>query len=471
MSKGNTVEGRSDETLTETDHQRPSEPRPDAVAPHLFVSLDCDCPEAGVARHSLANVDRVVVGRGPERSFHRSFEGSARTLTVHVPDARVSTRHMRLVRVGGTFLAEDTDSRNGTRIHGSRIDGPYELADGDVVQVGHTLLRYRAALTVPWGEGADLDRAGNSADDFLATMDPCLARRALALPRVAASAVPVLLLGETGTGKEVLARAIHRGSNRRGPFVAVNCGALPPMLVESQLFGHVRGAFSGATTDAIGWLRTADAGTMLLDEIGELPLVAQAALLRALQEREVVPVGAAKPVKVDLRVVAATHRPLDQLVARGLFRSDLYARIAGFSFSRPPARERRVDVGRLIAAFATATPVRLTPEAGRALLQYDWPLNWRELFRVLEVAAAIARPHAIDLCHLPAAIAARTARRSTLPPPPTSDDPLRDQLLTALARHDGNVSRVARDFGKARTQVHRWMRRFAIDAHAFRRDS
>jgi transcriptional regulator with GAF, ATPase, and Fis domain len=214
----------------------------------------------------------------------------------------------------------------------------------------------------------------------------------------------VLLLGETGTGKELLARAIHRLSERKGPFVAVNCGALPMTLVEAQLFGHVRGAFSGAVADAPGLLRSSDGGTLLLDEVGDLPEPSQAALLRALQEREVMPVGGVRAIKTDLRVVAATHQPLEKLVAQGDFRKDFYARLAGYSFSLPPLRERREDIGLLVGAFARERPIRLTAAAGRALLRYPWPLNVRELHQALDVAATLAEGELIDVMDLPPAV-------------------------------------------------------------------
>jgi pSer/pThr/pTyr-binding forkhead associated (FHA) protein len=460
------VERCAEETLTETGGQG-STALPDLTAPHLFVALECDRPAAGVARHSLANIDRVLVGRGSVRSSERSFDGGARTLDIRVPDPRMSSVHASLVRDGVHFAAEDLGSRNGTRVNGARIAASTPLADGDCVQVGHTILRYRPEFRVPLGEPADVDSSTEDRACPIRTIDPALARRAAALGRVARSAAPVLLLGETGTGKEVTARAIHRLSGRLGSFVPVNCGALPATLLEAQLFGHVRGAFSGAVGDAPGLLRSADGGTVLLDEIGDLPVLAQAALLRVLQEHEVMPVGGVRPIQIDLRVVAATHRPLAELVARGEFRSDLFARLAGFTFSLPPVRERREDVGLLIAAFATEQPLRFTPDAGRALLGYDWPLNVRELFQALQVAVALADGDPIDSVHLPPAIgASRSPAKGARAP---AADPLYEQLVASLGRHRGNVSQVARELGRARVQVRRWMKRFGIDAGSFRR--
>jgi hypothetical protein len=455
----------SAETLTDGD-QPGALQRPEIAAPHLFVVLDCSCPSAGGTRHSLANIDRVVIGRGQARGARRVVENGERVLLLSLADPYASTQHAALSRRGQSFVAEDLGSHNGTRIQGDAIDPHTALADGDVIEVGHTLLRFRASLSMPLGEPADLDSALCHGDSTMRTLHAPLARQIAALERVAPSPSPVLILGETGSGKEVVARALHRASGRSGPFVAVNCGALPAPLIEAQLFGHVRGAFSGATGDAPGLIRSADGGTLLLDEIGDLPGPSQAALLRVLQEHEVLPVGGHRPVRVDLRVAAATHRPLDELVARGAFRSDLLARIAAFAFHVPPLRDRIDDVGILLSALDCG-PLRFTLAAGRALCAYPWPLNVRELHQTARVAAALAGDRAIDLEHLGPAVAARGLERS--PKRQVQPDSTLDALRASLARHDGNVSAVARELGKARMQVQRWLRRYGIDARSFRR--
>ncbi|HLK40581.1 MAG TPA: sigma 54-interacting transcriptional regulator, partial [Polyangiaceae bacterium] len=389
-----------------------------------------------------------------------------------VPDPRMSVVHARFVRQGLRFVVEDDASHNGTRVNGARLTGPTPLEDGDLLEAGHTFLRYRAVVGVSAHEPADFDAAGSTGAALLPTLDPSFSRRVAALEPLAASMSPLLLLGETGTGKELLARAIHGTSGRRGPFVAVNCGALPRTLVESQLFGHVRGAFSGAVGDALGVLRSADRGTLLLDEIGDLPRPAQAALLRVLQEGEVVPVGSARPVRVDVRVVAATHRPLAAMAARGAFRRDLYARLAGFTFALPPVRERQDDIGLFVAAFARQRRIRFTAPAGCALLRYPWPLNVRELHHVLDVAAALAGEDPIRPSHLPSEVADCAASFGSAPPSGDPDEAaLRRDLVAALERRSGNVSEVARDLGKQRRQVQRWMARLGIDADAYRAKS
>ena len=212
------------------------------------------------------------------------------------------------------------------------------------------MLVYRASVHAPPDASADLDSRGRGPAGDLGTLVPALAEEQVALARIARSRVPVLLRGETGTGKEVTARRVHALSgSARGALVAVNCGAIPDALVESQLFGHAKGAFSGAVRDEPGFVRAAAGGTLLLDEIGDLPPTSQAALLRVLQEGEVVPVGSTRPVAVDLRVVAATHQPLEALVARGAFRSDLLGPARRLHLHSPAAAGAARGPGLLVA--------------------------------------------------------------------------------------------------------------------------
>jgi len=226
-------------------------------------------------------------------------------------------------------------------------------------------------------------------------------------PQVATSELPVLVQGETGTGKEVVAQALHAWSPRlHGPFVQLNCAAIPEALVESELFGHVRGAFSGATRDRPGRFRTANGGTLLLDEVGELPLGAQAKLLRVLQEGTFEPVGADRSVRVDVRVIAATHVDLQQAVQAGTFRQDLYYRLAVFPLTVPPLRERRDDIlpiaRSLLAERAVAGrgPWTLSDDAAQRLCGAPWPGNVRELINVLERAMVLCPRGSIDASHL-----------------------------------------------------------------------
>ena len=449
-----------------------------AGVPLLYVLLECDRPLAGSSRHRLDGIDRVELGRADGRSATR--QGSV--LTIGVPDGRMSQRHARLVRRGDGWVAEDAGSKNGLLVAGERRDRA-ALVDGAVLELGHTLFLYREVA--PPDGPPDLDAAALPEHGGLRTLVPELSRALADLAAVAATQSSILVLGETGTGKELTARAVHQLAGRSGEFVAVNCGALPDALVESELYGHRRGAFSGAEQDRPGLVRSADRGTLFLDEIADLPLASQAALLRVLQEREVTPVGATQPIPVDLEVVAATHHDLAERVERGAFRRDLYARLAGFTVRLPPLRERREDLGLLLAALLPRVArgdepaPRLSCAAARALLEHDWPLNVRELESCLRVAAALARGGPIRLEHLPEAVRApgggaapgRGAGRADDAaggPLSPADQALRDELCALLGEHRGNVSAVARATGKARVQIRRWLRRYGLDPEQFR---
>jgi len=306
------------------------------------------------------------------------------------------------------------------------------------------------------------------------TLLPPLADALDGLARIARTQVSILLLGETGTGKELLAAGAHALSSRPGPLVAVNCGGLAPALLESQMFGHLKGAFTGAHRDNPGLIRSADGGTLFLDEIGDLPLPAQAALLRALQEREVVPVGGTRPVTVDLRVVSATHRPLDELCLRGEFRSDLLARLSGYRFTLPPLRERIEDLGVLIRDILRRLDVpgagqaRLSVPAARRLLSYSWPLNIRELLQALSVAVALAEGAPIEPAHLSERLLAAAIPLAPQEEDLSSQEDLEMRLVSLLEKHRGNVSEVARTMRRSRTQIHRWMQRFGLNPDEYR---
>jgi transcriptional regulator with GAF, ATPase, and Fis domain len=223
--------------------------------------------------------------------------------------------------------------------------------------------------------------------------------------QVAATDAPVLLLGETGTGKEVVARAIHEQSRRRrGPMQRVNCGAIPPGLVDSELFGHQRGSFTGAVASRAGWFERADGGTLFLDEIGELPPAAQVRLLRVLQEGTLERLGGQHPIKVNVRMVAATHQFLDQMVQAGTFREDLWYRVSVFPIRLPPLRERQRDIPALAAHFAWHAGTRIggqpltpSPDDLELLASYDWPGNVRELASVIERATILGNGRRLDV--------------------------------------------------------------------------
>jgi transcriptional regulator with PAS, ATPase and Fis domain len=452
------------------------------VEPYLFLVLEGARVAAGGMRVALSGLDALQLGRGEARALARPAKGSAVLL---VPDARMSGAHARLVRQDASFCLEDAGSTNGTRVNGEPVDAavvgdapvtPRPLQDGDVLELGQTVFVYRELEDDSPVRGRDLDPSIDAQLPGLLTLDPALARRFERVAKLAPSMLSVLVLGETGTGKEVLARAIHGLSRRPGPFVAVNCGAIPANLVEAHLFGHVRGAFSGAVKDEPGMVRAAHNGTLLLDEVGDLPASSQAALLRVLQEGEVQPVGSAQTAKVDVRIVAATHMPIDELVERGAFRRDLYARLAGYTFALPPLRDRRVDLGLLIAALVASGKVeapadlRMAPEVVRALVRHAWPMNIRELEQCLRAAFVLAEDGLVTVEDLPGAVAASLAEEEPAAEGEgdARDEELRRELLVRLVDTKGNVTEVARAMGKARQQVQRWLRRFAIDPEAYR---
>ncbi|KVQ54893.1 AAA family ATPase [Burkholderia territorii] len=296
------------------------------------------------------------------------------------------------------------------------------------------------------------------------------------LGRAATSDATVLVTGETGTGKEVAARVLHAASARHaGPFVAVNCAAIPADLLESELFGHRRGAFTGAHADRAGRLVEADGGTLFLDEIGDMPAAMQAKLLRALQERQVTPLGADRPTPIDIRVVAATHRDLAEAVASGTFREDLLYRLNVIPLHLPPLAERVADILPLAAHFleraAGARPLHLTNDAQRALLGHRWPGNVRELRNVMERAAALAPGPAITAADLALGAApAAGAHADDALPAFLFDLPLPDALaaveraaiLRALERANGNRAEAARQLGIGRQSLYARMANLGI---------
>ncbi|HWO25526.1 MAG TPA: sigma 54-interacting transcriptional regulator [Kofleriaceae bacterium] len=434
----------------------------------LVLVLECSRPRAGSVRYRLNDLTSVVLGRGPERRAERS----GTELTVRVPDKWMSSRHARIEPSFGRWVLTDTESKNGTIVDGHTTKRAV-LTDGSLIELGHTLFIFFERMSIDADAPGLLELSPNEGPFGFTTLMPSWSVELQRLRQIASSEIPMLIEGESGSGKEVLARAIHGQSGRGGAFVPVNCGALPDNLVESELFGYKKGAFSGAQQDHDGLVRAANGGTLFLDEIGDLPASSQAALLRVLQEREVMPVGGTRAVPIDLRVVAATHRDLDDMVAEGSFRHDLFARLAGFRVTVPTLAERRTDLGILIGALHA----RLFPadhpgfdiDAARLLLRYPWPLNVRELEQALATAQVLAGNEAIRAEHLPDTV--RTGRPPGAPRPVVlneNDQKVRDQVVAALREHQGNVSAVARALDKDRKQIQRWIKRFGLDPGSYR---
>jgi two-component system response regulator HydG len=293
---------------------------------------------------------------------------------------------------------------------------------------------------------------------------------------VAGTDSTVLISGESGTGKEVLARYIHQRSHRsRGAFLSINCGALPESLLESELFGHVKGSFTGAVRDKDGLLVAAEGGTFFMDEIGEMTAATQVKLLRAIQEREVIPVGSTKAVPVDVRIIAATNRDLEAEIDRGTFRSDLYYRLNVIQLHLPPLRERRDDIPLLARHFLDGEavardrkkPLELTDEAMSLLVEYDWPGNVRELQNALERASVVVGGQKIRPEELPARVREAPPLRLVgtdegPPPNPTMEVIEQAYILWVLQAEGGNKTRAAEVLGIDPSTLYRKLNRYGV---------
>ena len=292
------------------------------------------------------------------------------------------------------------------------------------------------------------------------------------IAKAAQSTHPVLILGESGTGKEMVAKAIHfSGPFRNKPFIPVDCGSLVPTLIESELFGHVRGAFTGATHPKDGLLAIAEGGTVFLDEVGELPTDLQAKLLRAVQEKEIRPVGSVKRIPINVRILAATNRDLEQAVAQGTFRRDLYFRLNVLSLRIPPLRERRQDIPLLVAHLLerltrdTGMEKTIADDALKTLLNYDWPGNVRELENCLERACALSSANEIQVRDLPTQVYSVPVELTGLSRPSDGIVPIaeleKQTILNALAQVNGDKLLAARLLGIGKTTLYRKLKEYA----------
>jgi len=370
-----------------------------------------------------------------------------------VQDRFVSGFHCRLHAHAGRWRVKDLGSTNGTYVDGMRV-AEAELEAGARIRIGSQELRLEREVR---------DRKPVSLPGLVAR-DPAQAPVLELLKRAAPSMLPVMILGESGTGKEVAARAVHELSSRsQGPFVPLNCGAISRELAEAELFGHERGAFTGAIASAPGAFGAADGGTLFLDEVGDLPLHLQVKLLRALEAGEVKPVGAPKPRKIDVRVICATHQDLQRAVLSGAFREDLFYRLRGVTVSLPPLRARPYDVLPLAEHFLPPSTA-LAPDARAALLSHRWPGNVRELRHVVQLAALLSeskviRAHAL---HFDGQPAPRVCDAPLPSGPADGSIDLRGKTLeeleeiairAAVARHAGNRRAVSEELGIARSSL------------------
>jgi two-component system response regulator AtoC len=396
--------------------------------------------------------------------------GRSAEATVQLDDARVSREHARIRRQGPAISVIDLGGRNGTRVNADILrNQERRIASGDVIGVGQAELVVAETLQSepPRDERplpAGLERLPAMAlleESGVVVADPRLVRVFDMVRRVAPTPTTVLILGETGAGKEVVAEQIHRQSKRAGgPLVRLNCGSLPPTLLESELFGHEKGAFTGADRKKLGYLDAADGGTLFLDEIGELTLAMQARLLRVLETRRFMRVGARDETAVDVRIVAATNRDLEAEAGAGRFREDLYFRLAAFVIEIPPLRDRPAEITlltelflRRFAARMGMAPPLIAPDAVAAIARHRWPGNVRELRNAIERAIVLVDAGVLRAEHLPDAVRGLAAESA-----PSSGAGMRDQLdeleqrniVAALAAEHGNQTRAAKRLGISR---------------------
>ncbi len=376
-----------------------------------FVLDETERLSGARGQRTVLTLDLLVI-EGPGRGTRRRVEGGAavrigsgEAAHLRIPDRAVSRLHCEVSVTGDAITLRDLGSRNGTVVGDARVRD-VDVQAGAVVRLGGSAFRIDVADEPSFVAISKRTSFGEVVGSSLEM------RQAYAvLERVAATASTVLVQGETGTGKDVVARAIHAESPRRaGPFVPVDCGAIPETLFESELFGHVRGAFTGALGHRVGAFEEANGGTLFLDEIGEMPLALQAKLLRAIESRSIRPVGAPKETPVDVRIVCATNRKLAQMVNDGTFREDLYYRLAVVEVSLPPLRARREDIpaiARELHAKLTGKTTALPDAFVTSLVARPWPGNVRELRNFIERAVALGMtepdPGAVGLTSAPAA--------------------------------------------------------------------
>jgi len=399
---------------------------------------------------------------------HELVLGRSADSDVLLKGDKVSRKHAAIRREGAGYLIRDLDSRNGLFVDGARV-AETELDLGSLIRIGEWL-----------GHVAEIDsdKAGVR-EDFHEVVPghwagPILWPALLSIRQAAPTKVPILIEGQTGTGKEGVAKAVHTWSGRSGEFVAVNCAAIPDNLAEGEFFGYRKGAFTGAEKAHDGYFRAAHKGTLFLDEIADLPAALQPKLLRALEQGEVMPIGESKPVPVDVRVVAAVQAPLGEAVKMERFRPDLYARLDGVSVRLPPLSERIDEipflVNRLMERHLDDRPKpRLETSLVEALCRYAWPYNVRELDRVVQQIVALhADKEVLSRGDLPEKLrvnlsAEDSADNSTYRPSP-------ETLLATLKKEGCNVRRAAQRLGLSRQQMYRLLESIPdFDLESFRR--
>lgn len=445
-----------DETRTATQSIHPKETPP---RPGVMVIAHPDPKYLGMVRLPIGS-EALLLGRGSDALVPGALD-----------DSRISRRHARITCTQHGLQVEDLDSRNGTMVNGALITQA-DLSLGDVVGVGPVLLLVKMLRVEHWS------RLHPRLVGISAPIQEALAR----IDRVARRTMTVLVLGEPGVGKELIAQELHQCSGRSGELIAVNCAGLADGVVQSELFGHVRGAFSGAERRRPGLIEQAQRGTLFLDEIGDASPMLQGSLLRLLQQREYRPVGSDRLLKADVRFVAATNRNLEAEVEAGRFRADLLSRLSRFIIPLPPLRERPEDILPLANHFIrrlAGKNLALTQSLAIAMLRQPWPGNVRTLEGTIE---RLVMEHEGDsaVLALPTWLSTPPTQTTTPPTPApatsaaaprrrASVEMTRDTLRDAILRHDGNITALASELGIGRNTLYRWMRRHNLDLEALRK--
>jgi transcriptional regulator with PAS, ATPase and Fis domain len=409
----------------------------------------------------------VVIGNEP------LVVGSGEGCQILIDDPHVSRRHAEICRTPDGVILRDLGSRNGTLVGRIAVKEAV-LSSGVEIRVGTTSLRFEM--------GGEAGRLGHLAHDPVRDEElagaptrfgeaigtsPPLRRVFALLSRLAPTELTITLIGETGTGKDVLARGIHQQSARAaGPFVVFDCGAVAPTLIESELFGHVKGAFTGAVGERQGAFERAQGGTLFLDEIGELSMELQPKLLRVLEQRRLRRVGGGEDRPVDVRIVAATNRDLEAQVKDAAFRQDLFFRLSMAVLTVPPLRERAEDLPALVARFASDNGRKLAaaPETLQALARYEWPGNVRELKNVITAAAALADGEVLEPRHL--IFFRPQRRRASVPKLPLAGQSLealeKAAIDQTLRQFDGNRTKAARALGIAASTLYEKIKKYDL---------
>ncbi len=430
---------------------------PASVSFHKYKLLVVEGPREG--QEFVVDRDRVLVG-------------SSRGNDLIIEDHTVSRRHFEIEITEQGALIRDLGSTNGTDVEGCRIREAY-LHPGARIGAGEVVLVFQ-----PMRERVEIPLSAQNAFGRMLGRSTRMRAMFHLAERVAGRDTTLLLTGETGTGKGLLAEEIHAHSPRaESPFVVVDCSTIPAHLMESELFGHIKGAFTGAVADRSGAFVEADGGTLFFDEIGELPATLQPKLLRVLEKREIKPVGTTRNVRVDVRILAATNRNLRTEVEAGRFREDLFFRLSVFDLMIPPLRERKEDISFLARAFlevlAPEADRRIGDDAMRLLERHDWPGNVRELGNVVERVCHLVDDPIIDRGSLlstsvsgvgPNPLTSGSVGRGNLPFAEAKEIAEKEYLVDLLRRHRYNVSAAARTACIHRQSLHRLLRKHEIQA-------